>query len=156
MEMVDELGKRKVDVCCVQETKWRGGSAKFIGAKGERYKFWWDGGDGAAGVGLMIKEELCGNVIEDRRKSERSVVVVMTCGKQLMRVVSCFAPQVGRDEEEKDKFYFDLTQVLELKGANEFSVVMVMLERMWIGMEEFMVVLVLAHEIGSFVQNIIW
>ena len=71
----------------------------------------------------MIKEELCGNVIEVRRKSECIVVVVMTCGKQVMRVVSCYAPQVGRDEEEKDNFYFDLTQELELKGANEFLVV---------------------------------
>ena len=41
MEVVDELRRRKVDVCCVQETKWRGGSAKIIGAEGERYKFWW-------------------------------------------------------------------------------------------------------------------
>ena len=28
MEIVDELRKRKVDVCCVQETRWSGGSAK--------------------------------------------------------------------------------------------------------------------------------
>ena len=123
MEIVDELRKRKVDVCCVQETRWRGGSAKFIGAKGERYKFWWEGGDGSAGVGLMVKEELCGDVIEVRRKSERIVVVVMLCGKQVTRVVSCYAPQVGRQEEEKDKFYFDLTEELELKGPNEFLVV---------------------------------
>ena len=97
MGIVAKLSKRKVDVCCVQETRWRGGRAKFIGAKGERYKFWWEGGDGSAGVGLVIKEELCGDVIEVRWKSEQIIVVVMACGKQVMRMISCYAPQVGRD-----------------------------------------------------------
>ena len=74
-------------------------------------------------MGLLVEEELCGDVIEVRRKSERIVVVVMVCGKQVTRVVSCYAPQVGREEEEKDKFYFDLAQELELKGPKELLVV---------------------------------
>ena len=42
-EIADELWRRKVDVCALQETRWRGGSAKFLGAKGRRYKFVWLG-----------------------------------------------------------------------------------------------------------------
>jgi hypothetical protein len=28
------------DVCAVQETRWKGEAAKFVGAKGRRYKLW--------------------------------------------------------------------------------------------------------------------
>ena len=38
--MCEELRKRKVDVCCLQEVRWRGEGARFIGVKGRRYKLW--------------------------------------------------------------------------------------------------------------------
>ena len=71
-----------------------------------------EGGDGLGGVGVMIKEELCHQVIEVRRKSDK---IVMVCGKEVTRVVSCYAPQVGHGEEEKDRFYDDLTLELDVK-----------------------------------------
>ena len=37
-EMVEALHKRKSDFCCVQETRWKGGSTKVLGAIGRRYK----------------------------------------------------------------------------------------------------------------------
>ena len=37
-EMCDELRKRKVDVCRLQEVRWRGEGACFFGVKGRRYK----------------------------------------------------------------------------------------------------------------------
>ena len=30
MEVVEELHRRRVDVCCVQETRWKGSSARFV------------------------------------------------------------------------------------------------------------------------------
>jgi len=44
-EVVDLLSDRKVDVACIQETWWKGSSCKFYGAKGQRYKLFWMGGD---------------------------------------------------------------------------------------------------------------
>ena len=32
-EVVEMLTRRKVDICCVQETRWRGGSARKIEGK---------------------------------------------------------------------------------------------------------------------------
>ena len=37
-EVVEALSDRKVDVACIQETRWKGSSYKFYGAKGQRYK----------------------------------------------------------------------------------------------------------------------
>jgi exonuclease III len=31
-EVVEMLESRKIDICCLQETRWKGGSAKFMGA----------------------------------------------------------------------------------------------------------------------------
>ena len=38
-EMVEALHRRKIDSCCAQEERWKGGSAKMFGAIGRRYKF---------------------------------------------------------------------------------------------------------------------
>ena len=43
MEVTEELCKRKVDVCGLQETRWKGESSRFVGALGCRYKLWWKG-----------------------------------------------------------------------------------------------------------------
>ena len=42
-EVVDALHRRKIDFCCAQETKWKGGSARILGAIGRRSKFFWRG-----------------------------------------------------------------------------------------------------------------
>jgi exonuclease III len=78
VEIADELWRRKVDVCAVQETRWKGERTRFVGAAGERYKFWWKGDDGSGGVGIMVKEELVDKVIAVERKSDRVIVVVMS------------------------------------------------------------------------------
>jgi len=38
-EVVDMANRRKLDVCCLQETRWKGGGARTIGC----YKFFWAG-----------------------------------------------------------------------------------------------------------------
>ena len=38
-EMVDALHRRKIDFFCAQETRWKGESARILGANGRRYKF---------------------------------------------------------------------------------------------------------------------
>ena len=55
--MCEELRKRKVDVCCLQEVTWRGEGARFISVKGRRYNLWWCGKDDKTGcVGISVKD----------------------------------------------------------------------------------------------------
>ena len=57
-EVCEEVRKRMVDVCCLQEVRWRGQVARMLGMKGRRYKLWWSRkGDEVGGVGAMVKEE---------------------------------------------------------------------------------------------------
>ena len=53
-EVVEMVGRRRLNFCCLQETRWRGGSARKLGG----YKFYWQGcEEGTAGVGMLVKEE---------------------------------------------------------------------------------------------------
>ena len=109
-EVSEELRKRKVDVCCLQEVRWRGQEARFVGVKGRRYKLWWSGNDvGTGGVGMMVKEELCEKVIEVRRRSDRVMAVLLTLEEVMMRVVCGYGPQSGRPGIEKEQFYNELS-----------------------------------------------
>ena len=81
--MCEELRKRRMDVCCLQEVGWRGQGVQFLGMKGRRYKLQWSGNsDGAGGVGVLVKEELCEKAVEVRRRSERVITVVTVLRKK--------------------------------------------------------------------------
>ena len=109
MEVCEELRKRKVDVCCIQEVRWKGQGARFVGASGRRYKMWWSGNDaGFGGVGILVKEKISGNVVEVRRKSDRVIVIVLTLGREVMRVICAYGPQSGRPDAEKVRFYDEM------------------------------------------------
>ena len=95
-----------IDVCCLQEVRWRGQGARMIGMKGRRYKLWWSGkGDGVRGVGVMVKEELCKKMVE---VSDRVMTLVVVLKEDVLRMSCGYAPQRGRSFEEKRSSYDEL------------------------------------------------
>ena len=105
-EVVDVLMRRRVDVCCVQETRWKGGSARMINGDGGRYKFFWQWcPEGISGVGVLLSEEIMEMVVDVKRVNERLMLVKLVLGSRLMNVISGYAPQVGRSDEEKSDFW---------------------------------------------------
>ncbi|KAK3513822.1 hypothetical protein QTP70_028862, partial [Hemibagrus guttatus] len=61
-ELADMMERRKVDILCVQETRWKGGKARSIGAG---FKLFYYGVDSKRnGVGVVLKEEFVRNVLE--------------------------------------------------------------------------------------------
>ena len=107
--------KRKVDVCCIQEVRWKGQGARFVGTWGRRYKLWWSGNDaGFRGVGILVKKEISGNVVEVRRKSDRVMAIVQTLGREVMRVICANGPQSGRPDAEKVRFYDEMGSSSEI------------------------------------------
>ena len=122
-EVCEELRKRKVDVCCIQEVRWKGQGARFVGASGRRYKMWWSGNDAEfGGVGILVKEEISGNVVEVRRKSDRVIVIVLTLGREVMRVICAYGPQSGRPDAEKVRFYDEMGSEWDLGSCSEIIV----------------------------------
>ena len=119
-EVCEELRKRKVDVCCVQEVRWRGQGTRFLGVKNRRYKLWWSGNDsGMNGVGILVKEELCEKVVEIRRRSDRIMTLVLAFGEKITRVICAYGPQSGRPAAEKEHFYDELACEWDLCSNTE-------------------------------------
>ena len=48
-EIFEMLTRRKVDLSCLQETRWRKGSARLIKRKNTIYKFFWCGDQSGLG-----------------------------------------------------------------------------------------------------------
>ena len=73
--------------------------------KGRRNKLRWsEKGDGVGGVGVMVMEEWCENMVEVRRVSDRVMTVVVREEDELWLICG-HAPQSGRSLDGKQSFY---------------------------------------------------
>ena len=110
-ELADMMVKRKVDILCVQETRWKGSKARNIG---DGCKIFYHGEDGRRnGVGVILKEDYIARVLDVKRVSDRMMYMKLDIEGVMMTVISAYAPQVGCLTEEKDKFWTDLDEVVE-------------------------------------------
>ncbi|KAK3516413.1 hypothetical protein QTP70_010742 [Hemibagrus guttatus] len=110
-ELADMMERRKVDVLCVQETRWKGSKAHSIGAG---FKLFYYGVDSKRnGVGVVLKEEFVRNVLEVKRVSNRMMTLKLEIEGVMLNVFSGYAPQVGCELEEKERFWSELDEVME-------------------------------------------
>ena len=121
--MVETLSRRKVDLCCVQETRYRGGHCRIITGKDSRYKLFWSGNNkGTAGVGVFVAEKWIEKVFEVKRVSDRIILVKIIVGQRVLCLLSVYAPQCGLGDSVKDLFYDQLRAVTAMIPASEFLI----------------------------------
>ncbi|KAK3507843.1 hypothetical protein QTP70_001395 [Hemibagrus guttatus] len=65
------------------------------------------------GVGVVLKEEFVRNVLEVKRVSDRVMSLKLEIEGVMLNVVSGYAPQVGCELEEKERFWGELDEVME-------------------------------------------
>ncbi|KAK3522612.1 hypothetical protein QTP86_027198 [Hemibagrus guttatus] len=120
-ELADVMERRKVDILCVQETRWKGSKARSIGAE---FKLFYYGLDRKRnGVGVVLKEEFVRNVLEVKRVSDRVMSLKLEIEGVMLNVVSGYAPQVGCELEEKERFWSELDEVMESIPTGERVVI---------------------------------
>ncbi|KAK3526332.1 hypothetical protein QTP70_024279 [Hemibagrus guttatus] len=120
-ELADMMERRKVDILCVQETRWKGSKARSIGAG---FKLFYYGVDSKRnGVGVVLKEEFVRNVLEVKRVSDRVMSLKLEIEGVMLNVVSGYAPQVGCELEEKERFWSELDEVMERIPTGERVVI---------------------------------
>ncbi|KAI5623399.1 hypothetical protein C0J50_17186 [Silurus asotus] len=103
--VADMMKRRKVDMLCVQKTKQKGSKARIGGG----FKLFYHGVDGKRnGVGVILKEENSKSVVEVTRVSDRVMNVKLEVERLIINVISAYAPQVGCEMEEKEKFWSEL------------------------------------------------
>ena len=115
--MIDLLTRRKVDLCSLQETRWRGGlnpgQTRWLTGKDSRMRFYWCGSaDGHGGVGIMLAEKWADKVFSVIRVTDRILTLRLILGKQILTFVALYAPQAGMSVTAKDNFYFDLQSAI--------------------------------------------
>ncbi|XP_066969277.1 uncharacterized protein [Macrobrachium rosenbergii] len=121
-ELADLMGKKKVDVLCVQEMRWKGNKAKGLG---DGYKLYYSGANkqGRNEVGIVLSGELKNTVIEVQRKNDSIIRLKMCFGGEILNIISAYAPQVGCTEEEKGNFWRDMAGVMQEVEEHERVIV---------------------------------
>ncbi|XP_047263709.1 craniofacial development protein 2-like [Capsicum annuum] len=103
-----------------RETKWVRSKARDV----DGYKLWYSGSDRRRnGVGILVDEELRGQVVEIKRVNDRLMTIKLVIGGCTLNVCSFYAPQVGLDEEEKKRFWEALDEVVQGVPRSEKIVV---------------------------------
>ena len=102
-ELAEVLKRRNVNICCVQETKWKGERVSEIGVG---YKIIYSGRTSTRnGVGVILDEEMKGKMVEVIRKSDRVILVRVILENKVLNIVNAYAPQVGCEESQKEGFW---------------------------------------------------
>ena len=69
-----------------------------------------------------MKDEISGNLREVRRKSDRVMAIVLTLGREVMRIICAYEPQSGRPDKEKVRFYDDMASERDLGISSKIIV----------------------------------
>nr|XP_043625404.1 craniofacial development protein 2-like [Erigeron canadensis] len=103
------MNRCKVDIVCLQETRWIGGN---IGEE-YGYKLWYFGApSGRNGVGIIMTERLKDYVVHVERHGDRLMLVRLVIQEETINVISAYAPQSGRGAVEKTTFWDSLNELV--------------------------------------------
>ena len=83
-ELVDVAIRRRVNILCVQETKWKG-QKKEVEDTG--FKLWYTGATpDRNGVDILIDMSLKDGVVEVRRQGDRIILIRLVVGDSVLNV----------------------------------------------------------------------
>ena len=82
-----------MDLCCLQDIRWRGASAHMREGKDSRYKMFWAGNEkGRGSVGILLSEEWTEKVFDIKRVSDCTVMIKLAIDNKIITALSCYAP----------------------------------------------------------------
>ena len=70
----------------------------------------------------MVKQEISGNVVEVRKKSDKVMAIVLTLGREIMRIICAYGPQSKKPDAEKVRFYDKMGSEWDLGSSGEIIV----------------------------------
>jgi exonuclease III len=92
--------RRRVNILCVQKTKWKGQKAKEV--KDIGFKLWYTGTTANKnGVDIVLDKNLKDGVVDIKRQGDMIILVKLLVGDLVFNVISAYAPQIGFNESIK-------------------------------------------------------
>ncbi|KAM1110894.1 hypothetical protein ACFX19_010231 [Malus domestica] len=120
MEVVEVMVRRRINIMCLQETKWVGLKAKDLENSG--FKLWYSGTNRTRnGVGIIVDKILTQDVVDVKRVGDRIMAIKIVIRQELINVISAYAPQVGLDTSSKEKFWEDIGDLVQGIAQTEKS-----------------------------------
>jgi exonuclease III len=102
-ELVDIMIRRRVNILCVQETKWNGQHAKEVEDTG--FKLWYTGNTSTKnGVDIALDKNLMDEVVDIKRQWGMVILMKLLVGDLIFNVISAYISQIGLNESVKMQF----------------------------------------------------
>ena len=102
LELVDVLRKRKVDMACIQKTRWKEEKTK----EANGFISWYSGlVNSHNGVGILLSTKLKDKVVEIKRFGDRIMYIRLVVGTVIGVVLCVYAPQAGLGDIESMTFW---------------------------------------------------
>jgi uncharacterized membrane protein YgcG len=99
-ELVDTAIRRRVNILCVQKTKWTDQKAKMVENTG--FKLWYTGKKRSRNdVGILIDKNLKNEVVAVRRQGDRIIMIKLIFGDLILNVISAYTSQVDLSDDVK-------------------------------------------------------
>jgi exonuclease III len=99
--------RRRVNILCVQETKWKGQKAKKVEDTG--FKLLYTGTTTNKNrVGIVFDKSLKDGVVNIKQQGDMIILVKLLVGNLVFNVISAYAPQIGLNGSIKRQFWEQL------------------------------------------------
>lgn len=110
-ELAETLKRRNINICCVQETRWKGSKSRDLGLG---YQLVYYGKDTRQnGVGIVLDSHFRNRIVNIERRSDRIIAIKLAMDNQPVLNIACtYAPQVGCSDLEKADFWEDLDELM--------------------------------------------
>jgi hypothetical protein len=106
-EVVDTMIRRRVNILCVQEMKWKGQKVKEVEDTG--LKLWYiENTSTKNGVDIVLDKSLKDGVVDIKRQCDMIILVKLLVGDLVFNVISAYAPQICLNESVKMQFWEEL------------------------------------------------
>ena len=84
-EAVETLGRRSVDICALQEVKYKKEGTKLVNGGEYNFKLYWMGEEvGQEGVGILIKSELTQKIVEVKKVNPRTITMGIVMDEEVL------------------------------------------------------------------------
>jgi exonuclease III len=109
---------RRVNILCVQETKWKGQKTKEVEDTG--FKLWYTGNTSTKNdVCIVLDKSLKDGVVDIKRQEDKIILVKLFVGDLIFNVISAYAPQIGLNDNVKIQFWEELDALVSSVPISE-------------------------------------
>ncbi|XP_043710378.1 uncharacterized protein LOC122659315 [Telopea speciosissima] len=116
LELIDVMRRRRINVACIQETRWKDHKAKAL----DDFKLWYLGGErGRGGVGIVVDKDLKNEVVDVKRIGDRILSIKLVVVNEVINIVSVYASQAGLDDSVKLQFWEHMDGLVQEFGQGE-------------------------------------